>query len=149
MFAAVDPREPCKAVSVDLEPCGQRLRVTLSGGVSGLQVAEALSQLYLDQPEVTRLDMLFDLTAYEGEVETPHIKLIAAAYLQSNREPQHPCRTAFVTVDPNFGLWAASMSFIFVGREHRAFFTFDEAQAFLDEPLASRAPFAQPEPTPS
>ena len=149
MYAPVEHRESTRAVAVNLEPCGQRLRVKLSGGLSGLQVAEALSELYRQQPEVTRLDMLFDLSEYEGEVEAAHIKLIAAAYLQSNREPQHPCRTAFVTDDPNFGLWAASMSFIFVGREHRAFFTFAEAEAFLDEPLASRAPFAQPEPTPS
>ena len=131
--------KPFIAISRDLHDA--RLLVTLSGPLAGPSVATALSKAYLEDPEVTRLDMLFDLTEYQGAVGPGDVDSIVAAYKQSNSDPLHPCRTAFVTTDPLFFQWAAAMSFQFPGREHRAFPTFQAAEAFLGEPMAQRAPF--------
>ena len=128
-------------IDVRYDAAPPRLHVALRGPVSGDQMVQTLSQLYLDQPEVTREDMLFDMREYQGSAEAVHIRQIAAAYLQSNRDPCRPCRTAFVTPDPNFRLWAASMSMLFAGREHRAFESWAEAEAFLDEPMRQRPAF--------
>lgn len=131
-----------KSIDIRLNPAPSRLLVTIEGPASGDEVAQALSTAYLRSPEVTHLDMLFDLTAYEGAVEAQHVEVIVAAYRRGNRDPSHPCRTAFVTSDPYFDLWAAAMSFQFAGREHRAFPTFEAAEGFLGQPMAERPPFA-------
>ena len=118
-----------------------RLCVTVSGNVSGDKMAKALVDLYCARPEVIPMDMLFDIRDYEGAVEADHVVSIVQAYLQYDPDPLHPCRTAFVTVDKNFRLWAAAMSFQFRGREHRAFETMEEAERWLAEPMEQRPPF--------
>ena len=130
------------SITIRREGDPSRLRVVLKGPLTGLAVAEGLSETYLAQPEVTRLDMLFDLTEYQGAVGPDDIEMIVAAYQKSDPDPLHPCRTAFVTPDPFFHHWAAAMSFQFSGREHRAFPTFPKAEAFLSEPMDKRPPFA-------
>ena len=133
--AAPDP------VSFRMDRSIPRLFVTIDERATGPGVAEALSGLYRAQPEVTRLDMLFALTGYRGVVTHEDLQAIVAAYLESNRDPSHPCRTAFVTPDPHFHLWAAAMSYLFTGREHRVFTTHQAATTWLDEPMAERPQF--------
>lgn len=101
----------------------------------------ALSELYTDQPELAYLDKLYDLLDYPSVVTHADLLLIVDAYRKANTNPLHPCRTAFVTRDPYFGLWATAMGQLFVGREHRAFTSFQAAEAFLAEPMAERPPF--------
>ena len=113
----------------------------MRGALNGRAVAQSLSQAYLSDPDVTRLDMLFDLTAYRGSVGNDDVETIVAAYKQSNSDPLHPCRTAFVTTDPFFDDWATVMSFQFTGRERRAFASFAAAEAFLADPIEQRRPF--------
>ena len=143
MSALAQAAPRTKFIDVRHEPSIPRLFVTLHGALGGDEVARALSEAYLAQPAVTLIDMLFDLTGYQGAVEAQHVEVIVAAYRCGNRDPSHPCRTAFVTTDPFFDLWAAAMSFQFAGREHRAFATFDEAERFLAEPIGERPPFAR------
>jgi len=128
-------------ISFRLDRSLPRLFVTIDARATGPGVAEALSGLYREQPEVTRLDMLFALNGYRGVVTHEDLQAIVGAYLGSNRDPTHPCRTAFVTPDPHFHLWAAAMSYLFTGREHRVFLTDEAASAWLDEPMAGRPPF--------
>lgn len=130
-----------KSIDVRFDPAVPRLFVTISGAASGDEVAQVLSEAYLARPEVTLIDMLFDLTEYEGAVESQHVEVIVAAYRRGNSNPAHPCRTAFVTSDPHFDLWAAAMSFQFAGREHRAFTTFEKAEQFLATPISERPIF--------
>ena len=118
-----------------------RLFVAVRGDVSGDKMAQALIDLYRAAPEVIGYDMLFDIRDYEGAVEADHVMSIVQAYLSYDPDPRHPCRTAFVTVDKNFRLWAAAMSFQFRGREHRAFETMEEAERWLAEPMEQRPPF--------
>lgn len=133
-------------IEIRLDPSMPRLFVTMRGPTKGLQVATALARCYLANPEVVRWDMLFDLRTYQGAVEADHVKIIVDAYERCNPDSRIPCRTAFVTPDKNFRLWAAAMSFQFKGREHQAFATFAEAEAFLGQPMVERHPFEAVEP---
>ena len=129
------------AVAIRIDESARRLFVTLGSAATGAGFAAALSRLYQEQPHTAYYDKLYDLTEYEGAVTPADVLTIREAYLRANTDPRHPCRTAFVTQDPNFRLWAAAMSHQFAGREHRAFPTFEAARAFLDEPLGQREPF--------
>ena len=133
-------------IDIRIDRAMPRLFVTITGATTGLQVATALARCYLANPEVVRWDMLFDLRTYQGAVEADHVKIIVDAYERCSPDSKLPARTAFVTPDKNFRLWAAAMSFQFKGREHQAFPTFDEAEAFLGEPMAQRHPFEAVEP---
>ena len=128
-------------VEIALDASIPRLRVTLREGATGQGVAMELSQLYLDRPELAYVDKLYDLTRYPGVVTHADLLLIVDAYKKANTDPRHPCRTAFVTHDPYFGLWAKAMGHLFPGREHLAFTTFADAEAFLDQPMAERRPY--------
>ena len=133
-------------IEIRLDASMPRLFVTISGATTGLQVATALAQCYLANPEVVRWDMMFDLRTYQGAVEAAHVGIIVDAYERCDPDSKVPCRTAFVTPDKNFRLWAAAMSFQFKGREHQAFPTFEEAEAFLGQPMGERHPFEAVEP---
>jgi hypothetical protein len=142
MSAVVQNQAPTPAsIDMRVDQSIPRFFVTIRGPVTGHKVGKALAAYYLAHPEVIKLDMLFDLTAYEGAVEADHVMMIIDAYHRCGPDPLHPCRTAFVTPDKNFRLWAAAMSFQFKGREHQAFSTFEEAEAFLAEPMDQRPPF--------
>jgi hypothetical protein len=117
-----------------------RLLVALRVGATGPGFADAMIRLYRERPELSYVDKLYDLTEYEGVVTHADLTRVIEAYNKANPNPRHPCRTAFVTPDPNFGLWAAAMSQLFVGRDHRAFADFESAEAFLSEPLNIRRP---------
>ncbi len=108
--------------------------VTIAGPATGKQVAEPVSEMFRNRPELTGYDMLYDIREYTGDVEAEHIKPIADAYAASQPDPARPTRTAFLTFDPNFQLWAASMDFHFPGRTHRAFREPAEAEEFLNSP---------------
>ena len=111
-----------------------RIFVTISGPATGRQVGPAIGRMFLERPELTAFDMLYDIREYTGDVEAEHIKPIADAYAASQPDPAQPTRTAFLTFDPNFQLWAASMDFHFPGRTHRAFREPAEAEEFLNSP---------------
>ena len=115
-----------------------RLRMVLRGRVDGHAVADAFIALYAEQPAVTGYDRLFDLTGYRSGFELEHLKRIAPAYLAAAPDPGIPSRTAFVTRDPNFGLWVQSMGYQFTGREFAAFATSAEAEDYLAVPLEAR-----------
>jgi hypothetical protein len=134
-------------IDIRVDRATSRLFVTIAGAATGLQVANALARCYLADPEVVRWDMLFDLRTYQGAVEADHVKIIVDAYERCDPDSKVPCRTAFVTPDKNFRLWAAAMSFQFKGREHQAFPTFEEAERFLGEPMAERHPFEAVDPS--
>ena len=131
--------QPAFSIEPDPQALTPRLRIVLSGHVDGNRVADGFIQLYAARPEAALHDRLFDLTAYQGGFELEHLKRIAAAYRQAAADPTHPCRSAYVTPDRNFHLWAASMGHLFQGRDHRACFSFEEAEDFLGMPLSERA----------
>ena len=116
------------------------VRVVVRGLVSPEEGAEALLKLYTEHPRAPWYDRLFDLTGYETGIDPQNLARVAAAYRERNTDPTFPCRTAIVTRDPHFGLWARSMDFQFEGREHRAFATLPEAERWLATPLDERRP---------
>ena len=137
-MTAAESRSSELSVTAEPHAANPRLRVVLRGRVNGHEVADAFIRLYAEQPEAVFHDRLFDLTGYRSGFELPHLQRIQAAYAALAVGPGRPCRTAFVTLDANFRLWVASMGYQFAGREFRAFETFEEAERFLDVPLAER-----------
>ena len=111
----------------------KRIDVIIIGPISGPRVGRTVSQLFVDRPELTAYDMLYDLSAYTGDVEAEHVEPIAAAYVDADPDPSVKCRTAFVTADRNFQYWAGAMDFQFPGRKHGVFRRIEEAEAFLAE----------------
>ena len=111
----------------------KRIDVTISGPISGRRVGKTVSQLFIDRPELTAYDMLYDLRGYTGDVEAEHVEPIARAYAGANPDTSVKCRTAFVTPDPNFQFWAGAMDFQFPGRKHGVFREIEPAEAFLAE----------------
>lgn len=141
MLSQVVRESARSAVEIEIDASLPRLFVRLGHAATGGGFAAALSRLYSEQPQTAYYDKLYDLTEYSGTVTPADVLVIREAYVAANTDPHHPCRTAFVTNDPNFRLWAAAMSHQFLGREHRAFATFEAARAFLDEPIGDRPPF--------
>ena len=141
MLAAVASGGCPAPVEITRDPARPRLFVVLREKATGAGFAAALSQFYRAHPETAYFDKLYDLTEYRAVVTHADVMVIVEAYCAANTDPQHPCRTAFVTHDPNFGLWATAMSHLFPGREHRAFPSFEAAEAFLAEPIEQRPPF--------
>ena len=129
---------PLISITPDADAANPRLRVVLRGRVNGHHVADAFIRLYAERPEVAVYDRLFDLTAYRSGFELEHLQRIAPAYRAANPDLRVPARTAFVTHDPNFGLWTQSMGYQFTGREFRAFASAEEAERYLDVPFVER-----------
>jgi hypothetical protein len=115
------------------------VRMAVRGLVSPEEGAATLLKLYEEHPRAPYYDRLYDLTGYETGIDPQNLARVAAAYREKNTDPTFPCRTAIVTRDPHFGLWARSMDFQFEGREHRAFPTMEEAERWLAVPLEERA----------
>jgi len=141
MLAAAPRSTHLEPIEISFDPAIPRLFVTLRDGLTGPGFAAAMVDLYRAQPELAYVDKLYDLTDYLGVVSHADLLLIVEAYREINPDPQHPCRTAFITHDPFFGLWADAMGHLFVGREHRAFTHAGQAEAFLNEPLSARPPY--------
>ena len=120
-------------IEIQVDDQRRRIDIVISGPIAGPRVGRTVSQLFLDRPELTAYDMMYDLRAYTGDVEAEHVEPIAIAYAGARPDPTVKCRTAFVTSDPNFEHWAGAMDFQFSGRKHGVFRTLEPAEAFLGE----------------
>jgi hypothetical protein len=114
------------------------VRFVVRGLVRTEDGAGALFKLYDEHPRAPYYDRLFDLTDYETGLDAEGMAKVALAYKERNTDPTFPCRTAIVTLDPNFALWARTMDFQFEGRKHRTFPTVEEAERWLAVPLEAR-----------
>ncbi len=115
------------------------VRVLVRGMTRPEEGAAALFKLYAEHPRAPYYDRLFDLTEYETGLDAQNMARVAEAYRRMNTDPSFPCRTAIVTRDPNFALWARAMDFQFEGRQHQVFASMEEAERWLLTPLAERA----------
>jgi hypothetical protein len=129
---------PLISMTVEDRPPNPLVRVIVRGLMSDEAGAKALLKLYTEHPRAPYYDRLFDLTAYKTGLDAQNLARVASAYRELNTDPSFPCRTAIVTRDPHFQLWARSMDFQFQGRQHRAFATVEEAEAWLATPLETR-----------
>ena len=136
--AQKDDHKPLISMTVEAREPNPLVRFVVRGLVSSEAGAAALLKLYAEHPRAPYYDRLFDLTEYKTGLDAQGLAQIAAAYRQLNTDPSFPCRTAIVTHDPNFGLWARSMDFQFEGRQHRAFPTIEAAERWLATPMDQR-----------
>ena len=126
------------AITVEEREPNPLVRLVVRGLVGPEEGAATLLKLYQEHPRAPYYDRLFDLTGYETGIDPQNLARVAAAYRERNTDPSFPCRTAIVTRDRHFALWARSMDFQFEGREHRAFATVEEAERWLATPLDER-----------
>ena len=131
--------QPVVVMTVEEREPNPLVRFVVRGLVSPEAGAETLLKLYSEHPRAPYYDRLYDLSDYKTGIDPQNLARVAAAYHQLNTDPTFPCRTAIVTRDVNFGLWARSMDFQFPGRQHRAFLTLEEAERWLATPLDERA----------
>ena len=129
---------PPPTVQVGIDEDLKRILVWVVGPASGAMVAQRISTLFRRHPELAAFDMLYDLTAYTGDVAADDLDPIVEAYADSHPDPAIPCRTAFLTYDRHFQHWATAMDEQFPGREHRAFPVLNPALQFLAEPPEAR-----------
>jgi hypothetical protein len=116
----------------------RRIFVTISGAPTGRLVSKGICSIFLTRPDAVTYDMFYDMRTYAADVTADDILPLVAVYEQCNPDRSVPCRTAFVTRDPNFALWAAAFNEQFPGRVHKAFEDEACACAYLDQPLATR-----------
>ena len=135
-LASIAPPPP--AVQVGIDEDHQLVLVSIVGPATGTLVSGCISALFRQRPDLAAYDMLYDLTAYSGDVAADDIDPIIEAYAESGPDLSIPCRTAFVTRDRFFQYWATAMDEQFPGREHRAFPQLPPALQFLGEPLELR-----------
>ena len=138
MMAGKDDDAPLISMAVEEREPNPLVRVTVRGLMSDEAGAEALLKLYTEHPRAPYYDRLFDLSEYKTGLDAQNMARVASAYRELNTDPSFPCRTAIVTRDPHFHLWARSMDFQFEGRQHRAFATVEEAERWLATPLNAR-----------
>ena len=114
------------------------VRVVVRGLLDQQAGAEALFKLYAEHPRAPYYDRLFDLTEFETGLDAQNMARVAEAYHERNTDPTFLCRTAIVTMDDNFRLWARGLDLQFEGRKHRTFATVEAAEAWLAVPLEQR-----------
>ena len=102
-------------------------------GVRGRNLVEAFERLYEERPEAGCWNFLFDSEGGEIDVTAHDIEQWAAADARAKLvcPANGPLRTAVITNDPYFPLWAEAMSHQFPGREIRPFRTYQEGLAFV------------------
>ena len=139
--AAAALRRIPSSIQLSVEPSLLRFTIAVDGWVDGPAVADAFAELYRDLPELTGLDILFEITRYSGGFNHwDLLKIVRAFEAAKKTQDAGRRRTVFVTLDRNFHLWTAAMNFLFVDREHRVFDNVDAARVFLDEGASAGAP---------
>jgi hypothetical protein len=126
------------SVQVSFDDDHRRMTVVIEGQAGGRQVQGALRNVFEQRPEVTGFDYLFDLRSYRGDVSAGDLDPVAEIYASVRGECANGTRTAFITSDPLFGLWATAMNYQFPGRGHAAFPEAELAEEFLVEPRSAR-----------
>ena len=132
------PQRPLITMTVEEREPNPLVRFVVRGLVAPEAGAGALLKLYEEHPRAPYYDRLFDLTEYLTGIDPKNLAQVAMAYRERNTDPSFPCRTAIVTRDAHFALWARSMDFQFEGRQHRTFATAEEAERWLATPLDLR-----------
>lgn len=116
------------------------------GSVAGAKLVDALAALYAVRPEVTLWGFVYDGQNSEGRTSVEDVARLADADRRAKSglpKPYPTMRTAVVTRDRFFDLWAKVMCHQFPGRQIRGFPTREAAEAWVlaacAEPELARA----------
>lgn len=117
---------------LELDEARRLVRLTLAG-VRGHRVGDALVELYARRPDVSTWNFLYDTRGFDEPSPLDDITRLAAADRAAKAQlpPPGPMRTAVLTHDRFFGLWAAVIKHQFPGRDIRGFPTLDAAERFV------------------
>lgn len=111
--------------------------------VAGARMVDGLAALYAAWPESSTWGFVYDGQNNEGRTSVEDVARLADADRQAKAKlprPLPPMRTAVVTRDRFFELWAKVMRHQFPGRDIRGFPTREAAEAWVlaaaDQPFA-------------
>ena len=108
--------------------------LTARPGFSGTLMSQAMAQLIKDQPVVASYDFVLDVTGSETGATQADLDIVLAAYHSVPREvgPKYGC---YISNDPHFHMWVASMGELFGDRQCLTFGSVAQALAFLERKL--------------
>ena len=138
MLAHASSAQPARSVEIIVDDAQRRISVPISGAAAGPQVWQKVCDTFLGDPARTGYDMLYDIRDYSGDVEAKDVMPIVEIYAGQRVPEADGTRTAFLTHDKNFTLWAEAMNFQFPGRQHVCFEQEADAELFLSTPRARR-----------
>lgn len=122
----------------------RRLVFVNLSAVAGARMIDGLAALYAVRPEVTLWGFVYDGQNSDGRTSIEDVARLAEADRQAKAKLTRPfpeMRTAVVTKDRFFDLWARVMCHQFPGRQIRGLSTWEAAEAWVlaasaDQPLA-------------
>lgn len=126
---ATPPSPPCDVFAIDRAK--RRMLVTAKPGFAGTALSRATAQLIRDEPVVASYDFVLDITNSDTGASQADLDIVLAAYHSVPREVGHKFG-CYVTKDPHFHIWTASMDELFGDRQCLTFGSFDDAVTFLD-----------------
>jgi hypothetical protein len=125
---------------------GRRLVLIDLTSITGARLVDELSALYASRPELSLWGFVYDGRNGEGRTSSDDVARLAEADRQAKTklpEPYPAMRTAVVTYDRFFHLWAEVMCHQFPGRRIRGFRTPEAAESWVlavaAEPELARA----------
>ena len=118
-------------MAVTIDHAQRRAEFTAGPGFSGIVLSRAVAAMFDKDPRTASYDMIFDLRDSDEGATQAGLQLVAEAYHRHERAPglKHSC---FVSTDPNYPLWAATIGQFFGDRQIKIFVTAENARAFLD-----------------
>lgn len=127
-------RAPRPYDEFDVDRARRRILAAARPGFSGTLLSAAMAQLIKDDPVVASYDFVLDVTGSDTGATQADLDIVLAAYHSVPREvgPKYGC---YVTNDPHFHMWVASMDALFGDRQCLTFGSVDRAVAFLDRKL--------------
>ena len=124
------PSRPPRGVFT-IDRAKRRMLITARPGFAGTTLSRATAQLIREEPVVASYDFVLDITNSDTGASQADLDIVLGAYHSVPREvgPKFGC---YVTTDPHFHIWTASMDELFGDRQCLTFGAFDDAVTFLD-----------------
>lgn len=118
-------------VELGVDHAKRRMTIKARPGFAGSRVSNAIASAIKADPSVASYDFVMDVRDSDTGATVEDFNIVHNAYKVTAREPgmKYGC---FVSLDPNYGLWASAMGQLFGDRECPVFSSPEEAHDFLD-----------------
>jgi hypothetical protein len=116
-------------VFVDQKRCLAHYEVW--GPVEVRELLKSIFEALQDNPQLADYDALCDITEYTGDVSTDDVASIALLANDLRSGANTLARTALITHDRGFAIWAKVMGYQFARRRFGVFSSYAAAEAWL------------------
>lgn len=119
-------------MGIEIDHGARRVNMKATAGLSGTAISKATARMLETDPRTASYDFVMDVRDSPTGATQADLQIVLDAYHRQTREPglKYGC---YVSNDPNYRLWTASMDHLFGDRENLVFTTPEAAHAFLDE----------------